>query len=127
MSVSTTENRACLACGTTLRGRIDKRFCNDYCRNNYNNLQKSRGAQNELVRQINNVLQKNRRLLESILAKDEETAKTNRDKLLRLGFNFKYFTHLYTTKTGKTYWYCYEYGYLPLENDWILVVRTKKD
>ena len=30
-------------------------------------------------------------------------------------------------KTGKIYFYCYEYGYLPLENDWYLLVRRKQE
>ena len=59
--------------------------------------------------------------------KDEETAKANKEKLQRLGFQFKYLTHIYTTKTGKTYYYCYDYGYLPLENDWYLIVKRKEE
>mgnify|MGYP000858374932 CR=1 FL=1 len=79
------------------------------------------------MRNINNVLGKNRRILESLLPETEETGKANKEKLLRLGFQFKYITDLYTTKTGKTYYYCYDYGYLPLENDWYLIVRRKEE
>lgn len=46
-----------------------------------------------------------------------------------LGFNFEYFTHLYETKTGATYHFCYEYGYLKLENNRFMLVKrqdTKK-
>lgn len=52
--------------------------------------------------------------------------KTTRDRLLRDGFQFKYFTHLYETKKGNIYHYCYDYGYLELENDWFLVVKEKE-
>lgn len=121
------ETKNCLACGAVLRGRVDKKFCNDYCRNNYNNLQKQKGSQSPLVRNINATLLKNRKVLESLLPSTEETAKANKDKLQRLGFHFKYVTHLYTTKTGKTYYYCYDYGYLPLENDWYLIVKKKEE
>lgn len=127
MSTVSATTRTCLACGTVLRGRVDKKFCNDYCRNNYNNIQKTKGNQSSLVRNINNALLKNRKVLESLLPETEETAKASRDKLQRLGFQFRYLTHLYTTKSGKTYYYCYEYGYLPLENDWYLIVRKKED
>ena len=120
-----TETKSCLACGKPLRGRADKRFCDDYCRNSYNNQLKS--ASNNLVRNINNALGKNRRILESLLPEGEETAKANKEKLQRLGFQFKYITHTYVTKTGKTYFYCYEYGYLPLENDWYLIVKRKEE
>ncbi len=122
-----TKPKTCLDCGKTLKGRVDKKFCDDYCRNNYNNQQKAKGVHSSYVRNINNTLLKNRRILEDILPNAEETAKANKDKLQRLGFHFKYFTHLYTTKTGKTYFYCYDYGYLPLENDWYLIVKRKED
>ncbi|OSZ81676.1 hypothetical protein CAP36_09045 [Chitinophagaceae bacterium IBVUCB2] len=125
MTVS--EVKSCLACGKTIKGRADKKFCDDYCRNNYNNLQKAKGNHSSLVRNINNALLKNRKVLESILPEAEETAKANKDKLQRLGFQFKYLTHIYTTKTGKTYYYCYDYGYLPLDNDWFLVVKKKEE
>ena len=121
------EKKICLACGKLLKGRVDKKFCDDYCRNNYNNQQKAKGSHSGYVRNINNALLKNRKILESLLPNGEETAKANKDKLQRLGFQFKYFTHLYTTKTGKTYFYCYEYGYLPLENDWYLIVKRKEE
>jgi len=120
-----TETKTCLTCGKPLKGRADKRFCDDYCRNSYNNQLKS--ASNNLVRNINNALGKNRRILEGLLPEGEETAKANKEKLQRLGFQFKYITHTYVTKTGKTYFYCYEYGYLPLENDWYLIVRRKEE
>ncbi|MFN8290167.1 MAG: hypothetical protein U0U70_07920 [Chitinophagaceae bacterium] len=127
MGAVSEKSKTCLACGEVLRGRVDKKFCNDYCRNNFNNLQKAKGAQSSLVRNINNALLKNRKILEGLLPETEETAKANRDKLQRLGFQFRYLTHIYTTKTGKTYYYCYDYGYLPLENDWYLVVRKKEE
>jgi hypothetical protein len=115
----------CLACNKVIKGRTDKKFCDDYCRNAFNNQLKAEG--NNLVRNINNALGKNRRILEKILPEGETLKKVTRDKLLQLGFQFKYFTHLYTTQKDKTYFYCYEYGYLPLENDWFLIVKKTDD
>jgi predicted nucleic acid-binding Zn ribbon protein len=115
----------CLACNKPIKGRSDKKFCDDYCRNNYNNQLKV--ADSGIVRLINNTLAKNRRILQSLLPADKETNKATRDNLLLKGFSFKYLTHIYTTKTGKDYYYCYEYGYLPLENDWYLIVRRKEE
>lgn len=116
--------RNCLACDKPLRGRSDKKFCDDYCRNNYNNQLKS--ITTNQVRNVNNALGKNRRILEEILPEGEEMIKITQDRLLQKGFLFKYITHLYTTKTGKTYYYCYDYGYLPLDNGWYLIVRRKE-
>ncbi len=54
-----------------------------------------------LVRNINNALGKNRRILEGLFIAGEEMAKISRDKLLQKGFQFKYITHTYTNKKGK--------------------------
>jgi hypothetical protein len=116
--------KTCLACNKKLSGRADKKFCNDYCRNSYNNGMKS--ANSPIVRNINNALIKNRRILEGLLG-GEETIKKPKEKFLSQGFQFKYTTHTYTNKKGNTYFFCYEYGYLPLDNDWYLVVRRKEE
>jgi predicted nucleic acid-binding Zn ribbon protein len=116
--------RACLLCSKTLKGRSDKKFCDDYCRASFNNELKS--AVNNQVRNINNALGKNRRILESLLPSNEQTAKVNSEKLLQKGYQFKYHTHLYSTKNGHTYYYCYEYGYLPLENNRYLIVKRNE-
>ena len=102
----------------------EKKYCDDYCRNNYNNSLKQ--EDNNLVRNINNALGKNRRVLLSMLKEEEEMVKTTKDKLLEKGFLFKYFTHLYTNKKGNVYYFCYDTGYLPLENDWHLIVKRKE-
>ncbi|MBS1608313.1 MAG: hypothetical protein JSS70_06020 [Bacteroidetes bacterium] len=123
--LSKKEEKRCLACDKPLKGRSDKKFCDDYCRSAYNNELKS--VINNQMRNINNALGKNRRILEELLPENEETAKTTKEKLVQKGFLFKYVTHLYTTKSGKTYYYCYDYGYLPLDNDWYLIVRKKEE
>ncbi|MBS1758892.1 MAG: hypothetical protein JST23_02115 [Bacteroidetes bacterium] len=123
--LSKTTARACLSCGKTLKGRSDKKFCDDYCRNNYNNQLKSDDTNS--VRLINNQLNKNRKVLQGALPEDKETSKITREQLLLKGFSFKYFTHLYNTKTGNTYYYCYDYGYRQLEKDLYLIVRQKED
>ena len=116
--------KTCLACNKKLSGRADKKFCNDYCRNSYNNGMKS--ANSPIIRNINNALIKNRRILEGLLG-GEETIKKPKEKFLSQGFQFKYTTHTYKNKKGNTYFFCYEYGYLPLDNDWYLVVRRKEE
>ena len=119
------ETKTCLFCEKPVKGRSDKKFCDDYCRAAYNNDLKS--ASNNYIRNVNNALGKNRRILESLLPEGEATAKANRDKLIEKGFQFKYHTHIYNTKADKTYFYCYEYGYLPLENNWFLIVKKNED
>jgi predicted nucleic acid-binding Zn ribbon protein len=121
------ETKNCLACGKPVKGRVDKKFCDDYCRNNYNNLQKAKSSHSSLVRNINNALLKNRKILEAILPDNAETTRTSRDKLLQQGFQFKYFTQIYIAKNGNVYHYCYDYGYRELENDYYMIVRNKEE
>ena len=118
------EKKYCLNCGAVIQGRIDKKFCDDQCRNTHNNQQKSFST--NYIRRVNHRLKKNRNILESIIPTGEELAKTTRDRLVRDGFQFKYFTHLYETKKGNIYYYCYDFGYLGLEGDWYLVVKGKE-
>ncbi len=118
------EPRLCLSCNKPVKGRTDKKFCDDYCRNNYNNQLKSTSS--NLVRNVNNALAKNRRILEGLFTQREEMARITKEKLLEKGFQFKYITHLYTNKKGNTYFFCYDLGYLPLDNDWYLVVKRKE-
>jgi hypothetical protein len=119
-----TNEKKCIECNKPVRGRADKKFCDDLCRNSYNN--KLNSDTNGYVRNINNILRKNRRILEETLPATEEMVKTTRPKMLERGFQFKYFTHTYSNKKGNIYYFCYEYGYLVLEGDWILVVKRKE-
>ena len=119
------EPKTCMICEKILKGRSDKKFCDDYCRAAYNNDLKS--VSNNHIRKVNNMLGKNRRILESLLPEGEKITKINRDKLLQLGFQFKYLTHTYTNVKGNVYHYCYEYGYLPLENNRFLIVMRNEE
>jgi len=113
--------KKCLECEEPLNGRIDKKFCSDYCRNSYNN--KIDKQSKNLVRNINNRLRKNYRIL-SDLNKTGKT-KVTRTKLLDGNFDFNFFTSIYTTKTGNTYYYLYDQGYLMLENDYYLLIKKE--
>jgi hypothetical protein len=121
MKTSLNEVIKCQACGDTIRGRSDKKFCNDYCRSSFNN--KLKNGSHKIIRNINNALIKNRRILESLLPAGETSKKVTKDKLLQSGFQFKFLTQLYRTGSGNTYYFCYEYGVMNLENDILLIVR----
>lgn len=113
--------KLCPECGEKIIGRSDKRFCSDACRNAHNNLLNK--DRKNLIRNVNNRLRKNYRILESLNSK--EKTKVTKERLLRLGFSFDYFTGIYTTKAGAVYYYLYDQGYLPLENDFYLLVKRE--
>lgn len=111
--------KSCPECGTKIVGRIDKKFCSDACRNSYNN--KFNKDTKNLIRNTNNRLRKNYRILEA-LNPDQKT-KMSRAKLIEKGFDFNYFTSIYTTKKGTVYYFVYDQGYLSLEGDYLALVK----
>ena len=117
-------SQKCPECGEKIIGRADKKFCSDQCRNTYNNRLNSDTS--NIVRNINNILRKNRRILQDLNKQSGKTMVT-KDTLLSNGFNFTYFTHMYTTKKGDNYHFWYEQGYLFLEDkDLYLLVKNKE-
>lgn len=111
--------KTCLECGEKVIGRIDKKFCSDYCRNVYNN-NLNKDSKN-LIRNVNNKLRKNYRILEKLNPNDK--TRTSKGRLLANGFDFQYFTSIYTTKSGNVYYFVYDQGYLPLEGDYYALVK----
>ncbi|MGC4127958.1 MAG: hypothetical protein QM564_00040 [Bergeyella sp.] len=103
-------------------GRSDKKFCSDDCRNAYNN-QLNKDTTN-LMRNINNKLRKNHRILAALNFTEGKT-KTTKNKLIAQGFDFDYFTNLKIYKNGAEYRFVYGIGYKFLDEDWILVVKNE--
>ena len=113
--------KTCLECGEKITGRVDKKFCSDECRIAYNNRLNSDGT--NFVRNTNNILRKNRRILQELNTTGKSRVKRN--KLADKGFDFSHFTSIYKTKDGAVYHFCYEHGYLQTDTDWfLLVVKT---
>ncbi len=113
--------RVCLDCERPLIGRADKKFCDDACRSNYNN--RLYAIDETTIKKVNQVLKHNYKILKML----NPTGKTKvlRKKMLNEGFNFEYFTNIYETDKGAQYRFCYEYGYLSLGNDELLLVMKK--
>ncbi|MBC7522904.1 MAG: hypothetical protein H7239_00465 [Flavobacterium sp.] len=114
-------NKTCLECNEKIVGREDKKFCSDGCRNSYNN--KINKDSNNYMRNVNNKLRKNYRVLEE--SNPEGKAKITRTKLLSKGFDFEFFTNILNTSTGNTYYFIYDQGYRNLEDDFIMLVRKE--
>ena len=115
-------DRCCLACDEPLRGRADKKYCDDDCRNTFNN-QRNRDK-NALMRNVNGILRKNRTILKGLY--ESGRTKVHEKKLLESGFRFSYFTNIYQTRSGKMYNFCYEQGILHVGNDYYTIVERKE-
>jgi predicted nucleic acid-binding Zn ribbon protein len=113
--------KACLECGEKIVGREDKKFCSDGCRNAYNN--KINKDSTNYMRNINNKLRKNYRILSELNVTLDGKSKATRAKLMSKGFDFEFFTNILTTKTGNTYYFVYDQGYMALENEYYMLVK----
>ena len=114
-------SKTCLECGEVLIGRADKKFCNDQCRSAH--YQRKHAVESPLIRSINNHLKKNRSILAN-LNPDGKT-KVRKSALVKEGFQFKYFTSIYTTRENKIYYFVYDQGFLPLVIDFFALVRNQ--
>ena len=114
----TQETRYCKACEEELRGRKDKQYCSDYCRAQYYN--QAHADALHFMRRVNQTIRRNRH----ILARLQPTARHRipRSRLLEAGLNFDYITNIYRTRTGKVYYFCYDYGYTELDGGYVAIV-----
>jgi hypothetical protein len=102
--------RICLECGQRIVGRTDKKFCNDHCRTAWHN--KLHSDSTSYMRNVNNILRKNRRILAALVANGRK--KVDAEALMRLGFEFGYFTNMKKRRNGPAMLYCYEQSYVML-------------
>ncbi|WP_144709179.1 hypothetical protein [Cellulophaga sp. RHA_52] len=114
----------CLSCNKELVGRSDKKFCDTECRSTYHNT--NRPLHEISIQKINSALRKNRSLLAHFCPSGKGTVK--KEVLEQLGYRVDLFTQIYPFKTG-TYFFCYEYGYLPIKEKGIdkMLIIQKQD
>jgi len=115
------QEKQCPQCGNTLTGRIDKRYCSDQCRAQSHNQHRRQNAGEQLILSINAIMRKNRTILRQFSPQGKTT--TYRQLLEAAGFDLRHFTHLYKAKNGNTYHFCYDYGYLLLDDGKVLIVN----
>lgn len=122
MTTTQEKERICLECLDIIHGRVDKKFCCDQCRNCYNN--RNNSNVNSQVRRVNHILRKNRRIMAELNPDGKRTL--NVLALAEEGFNFHYFTNIYRTKKGAEYFFCYDQGYIKLDEHYCMLV-VKQD
>ncbi len=107
---SSTKRFICKECGKPLQGRLDKKFCDTYCRNTYNNKIKRRNE--EYIQQINSALRKNRKILKTLSPVGKSTVR--KEVMEAMGYDFSLFSSLYQAPKGALYYLCYDYGFSPI-------------
>jgi len=103
------QTKKCVQCGKQLTGRIDKKFCGDYCRNTFNNQNKR--ADEKYIQEVNRIIRKNRKILKSLCPIGKATVR--KEVLDTMAYDYRYFSTIY--KSGKqVYYVCYDYAFSPL-------------
>ena len=115
------QSRTCPQCGKGIVGRSDKRYCSDSCRHLANNSVKRQSQGERRIQQVNAALRKNRSILRQLSPQGKTTIP--RQYLELAGFDFRYLTQIYHTQRGNTYHLCYDYGFMLLPEEKVLIVN----
>lgn len=106
------QSHQCLECGRKLAGRIDKKFCDAYCRNTYNNRHKA--DEEKYMQQVNSVIRKNRRILKTLCPSGKATVR--KEVLDTMGFQYPFFSGIYRSPAPgrQLYYVCYDFAFSPI-------------
>ena len=105
--------RHCLYCNKELDGRLDQKFCGKPCRNNYNNARYR--EEHKRINDVTRILKKNRQILLELMPFGQ--VPYTKDQLEQRGFNFSYFTNVYSQNTNNKYYFCFDYGYVKIDGE----------
>ena len=105
--------KTCLECGNPIQGRLDKKFCDAYCRNAFNNRVKRDDEQ--MILTVNRQLRKNRRILKTLSPLGKSTVR--KSVLESMGYDFSTFSSMFKSSQGLIYYLCYEYAFSPIIDD----------
>lgn len=106
--------KECLNCSKPFNeGRSDKRFCNDLCRTDFNN--KLNAVKNKEFNEIIQILKKNRNIMLNLI-RSSNNPRYPKERLVKLGFNFYYFTERLQYGDG-VFFACFDIVYTKVNKD----------
>ncbi len=113
------ELQFCMECKKILKGRSDKKFCDQKCKNNhYNEFRRTR--QPFRFKQINRILIHNRNVLKSLFEK-YPLKNVSKEQLNEAGYLSSYFTN-----SSFDSFYCYDYGFRITNDDCVELIRVNE-
>ncbi len=112
--------KLCLNCRESLGpGRPDRKFCDHQCRSIYH--YEHTPDNDSIVRTITRILRKNRKIMLEL--NPYNNTKVTRRQLSDKGFDFGYYTGIYMSAEKEKYYYCFDMGYLCIDEKTVLLVR----
>lgn len=112
----------CQQCKQPLKGRKDKKFCNEYCKAAYHN--HSRQQKEDVVNEVNKILKANWKILSRINPQGKSTLR--KEYLKAAGYDFNYFTNIYRTQKGQVYYFCYNIGLTEVSKTHVCLVNWQE-
>lgn len=118
------EYRHCPVCNSRFTGRSDKLYCSDQCRSTRNRVvrQQAEGPLTEVL----SSLRRNRSVLVKLCSGKKTVV--SRERLEALEFDPLLFTSTHVNARGQTYYFCGDYGFLPIQkdgSDFALIIRRE--
>jgi len=113
--------RICPVCGNPVHGRRDKIFCTVKCKSEYHRMVHEEA--DSVSKKTDKILHRNYIILFEEMKGYEKQAKVPRINLDRKNFNYNYYTGTYINSRGKTYYYVYDYGWMPFSDQEILIIK----
>lgn len=113
-----TRIKKCKECGLEFHGRLNQYFCSAKCRFDFNNsiARNNREGFNDILK----ILLRNREILKAIF--ETGTTEIPKTDLQAKRYNFTYLTHQLKSEDSKNYIFCFEYGFLVL-NDTLKITK----
>jgi hypothetical protein len=103
----------CNYCKQPVKGRIDKKFCDDGCRSSFHHQYKSEALKH--IKRTNYFLRKNRRIIAHLF--EQNQLKISLTELMAEGFDMSYHTRLLEPTPGQKHYECYDYSFFIIENN----------
>ena len=115
------QKKYCRLCKKIVRGRSDKKFCSNACKNEYHfRLRKSTQG---VVTETDKILHRNRPILLECIGKNKKQIRISRTILDKKKFNHSYITGYYINSKEKVYHLIYDFAWMEFSDGSILIIR----
>jgi hypothetical protein len=103
--------KKCPTCGEEVIGRSDKVYCSKKCASTSH--YEHHVANDQFFIHVDKQLKVNRKILKKYNRSGFTTLR--KEQLVKEGFDPNFFTHYWKNKKGQVYLFCYDYGFLEVD------------
>lgn len=103
----------CPVCENEIKGRLGKIFCSSKCKSI--DQYEKRQVEDAFFIKVDKQLKVNRKILKKYNRSGFTTLR--KEQLVKEGFDSNYFTHYWKNNKGQVYLFCYDYGFLEVEQN----------